>query len=63
MPMGPRQMNVRGRGAKNPAKILKRVFGYILKGYKFPFIIVVICIHGPSVETLPGTVCLQKQSR
>ncbi len=59
MPMGPRQMNVRGRGAKNPAKILKRVFGYILKGYKFPFIIVVICILGSSVATLRGTLFLQ----
>ena len=34
---------------------MKRVLGYMLRNYKFSFLIVVICILGSVLATLRGT--------
>lgn len=40
-------------------RILKRVLGYMLKNYKFSFLIVVLCIFGSAYATLRGTLFMQ----
>ncbi|OUQ59635.1 ABC transporter [Tyzzerella sp. An114] len=60
-----RQMHgpMRGRGPKqkveNPGKIMKRLFGYMLKNYKLQFFIVVVCIITTAVATLRGTLFMK----
>ena len=44
---------------KQLKQTLPRVLGYMLKNYKFSFIIVVICILGSSLATLRGTLFMQ----
>lgn len=39
-------------GAPNPTKTLKRTLGYMLKNYKFQFLLVVICIMITAFATL-----------
>ena len=36
-----------------------RVFGYMLKNYKFSFFLVVVCILGSALATLRGTLFMQ----
>ena len=54
---------MRGRGPKqkveNPGKIMKRLFGYMLKNYKLQFFIVVVCIITTAVATLRGTLFMK----
>lgn len=38
---------------------MKRVLGYLLRDYKFPFFIVVVCILGSALATLRGTLFMQ----
>ncbi len=51
--MGPREK------VENPGKILGRIFGVILKKYRFQFIIVIIGIIGSAFATVKGTVFMQ----
>lgn len=44
---------------ENPMKVVKRILGYVLKDYKFHFILVVICIIGSALMTLRGTLFTQ----
>lgn len=52
--MGPRPH------VENPGKILKRLIAYMLKGYKFSFCMVLVCIIGTALATLQGTLFMQK---
>ena len=38
---------------------MKRVLGYMLRNYKFSFLIVVMCILGSVLATLRGTLFMQ----
>ena len=38
---------------------MKRVLGYLLRDYKFPFFMVVVCILGSALATLRGTLFMQ----
>ena len=40
---------------KQQLQAMKRVLGYMLRNYKFSFLIVVICILGSVLATLRGT--------
>ena len=44
---------------KSQLRILKRVLGYMLKNYKFSFVLVVVCIFGSALATLYGTLFMQ----
>ena len=44
---------------KQQLQAMKRVLGYMLRNYKFSFLIVVICILGPVLATLRGTLFMQ----
>ncbi len=45
--------------AKDSARVLKRVLGYMLRNYKFSFFLVVVCILGSALATLRGTLFMQ----
>ncbi len=45
--------------AKESARVLKRVLGYMLRNYKFSFFLVVVCILGSALATLRGTLFMQ----
>ena len=54
--------NVRGTDRLNlhqQAAAMKRVLGYMLKGYRFSFLMVVVCILGSALATLRGTLFMQ----
>ena len=44
---------------KQQLQAMKRVLGYMLRNYKFSFLIVVICILGLVLATLRGTLFMQ----
>ena len=44
-----------GPAVKNPVKLLKRLFQYILKDYKIHIIIVLICIIASVLANVQGT--------
>ncbi|MBQ6889243.1 MAG: ABC transporter ATP-binding protein [Lachnospiraceae bacterium] len=44
---------------KNPMEVLRRVLGYILKNYKFPFFVVVVCIITSAITNLQGITFMQ----
>lgn len=44
---------------QNPFLLLKRLLGYMLKGYCFSFIVVIVCIIGSSLATLRGTLFMR----
>ena len=44
---------------ENPVGVMKRVLGYMIRDYKWQFILVVVCIIGSSLMTLRGTLFLQ----
>lgn len=44
---------------QNPFSLLKRLLGYMLRGYKFSFVVVIICIIGSSLATLRGTLFMR----
>ena len=44
---------------KQMLRAMKRVLGYMLKNYKFSFLIVVVCIIGSALATLRGTLFMQ----
>ncbi len=44
---------------ENPGKILKRLFGYVMKYYKFHIIVVVICIFLSVICNAQGTMFMQ----
>ncbi len=44
---------------ENPSLIIRRVLGYVMKSYKFSFIVAVACILGAAVATLQGTLFMQ----
>ncbi len=44
---------------KQQIQAMKRVLGYMLRNYKFSFLIVVICILGSALATLRGTLFMQ----
>lgn len=44
---------------QNPFSLLKRLLGYMLRGYKFSFFVVIICIIGSSLATLRGTLFMR----
>ena len=46
-------------GAVNPGKTLKRTLGYMLKNYKFQFLLVVVCIVITAFATLEGSLFMQ----
>lgn len=53
-----------GRGQKeetleNPFSLLKRLLGYMLRGYNFSFCVVILCIIGSSLATLRGTLFMR----
>ncbi|MGN0152959.1 MAG: ABC transporter ATP-binding protein [Lachnospiraceae bacterium] len=52
----PRGMKV---SVENPGKILMRLFGYIMKYYKFHIIVVVICIFAAVLCNAQGTMFMQ----
>ena len=51
--------NPKGRGIENPIKVFKRLLAYVLKEYKFLFVIVVICIFISSLSNVAGTLFLK----
>lgn len=44
---------------ESPFSLLKRLLGYMLRGYKFSFFVVIICIIGSSLATLRGTLFMR----
>lgn len=44
---------------QNPFSLLKRLLGYMLRGYGFLFFVVIICIIGSSLATLLGTLFMK----
>ncbi len=54
-PMGGHKGMKGGPKSKDPVKTLKRLLSYIMKRYKFRFIIVLICIAVSSVVQVAGT--------
>ncbi len=54
-----KKSNPRGRGIENPMKVLKRLLSYVLKEYKFLFVIVIICIFISSLSNVAGTLFLR----
>lgn len=55
----PRMRNASGKKAKSPMKTLMRVFGYVLKYYKFRYIFVVIFIFISAVANVRGTMFMR----
>ncbi len=51
--------NPKGRGIENPIKVFKRLLAYVLKEYRFLFVIVVICIFISSLSNVVGTLFLK----
>ncbi len=51
--------NPKGRGIENPIKVFRRLLAYVLKEYKFLFVIVVICIFISSLSNVAGTLFLK----
>ncbi len=51
--------NPKGRGIENPIKVFKRLLAYVLKEYRFLFVIVVICIFISSLSNVAGTLFLK----
>ena len=49
---GPRGHMGKGADMKSLLPVLKRVLGYMLKNYTFPFFMVVVCIVGSALATL-----------
>lgn len=56
---GPRVHMGKGADMKSLLPVLKRVLGYMLKNYTFPFFMVVVCIVGSALATLRGTLFMQ----
>ena len=57
-------MNVAAQNAgkmnlRQQAAAMKRVLGYMLRDYRFPFFMVVVCVLGAALATLRGTLFLQ----
>lgn len=48
-----------GQEVKDPGKLFKRVWNYMMAGYKWYFVIVVICIILSSVATIIGTLFMR----
>ena len=48
------KMNLRQQAAA-----MKRVLGYMLRDYKLPFCLVVVCVFGSALATLRGTLFMQ----
>ncbi len=56
----PRGAFVRGgKKVENPGKLLKRVWNYMMDGYKWHFAVVLVCIILSSVATIIGTLFLR----
>lgn len=53
------KMNVRKKQKGKPGPVLMRVLRYILKGYRWSFLMVIICILGSALATLYGTLFMQ----
>ena len=58
-PGGPRGMRG-GPKTKNPMKTLKRLLGYIMKRYKFRYLIVIVCIAISSIVQVVGTMFMKQ---
>ena len=58
-PGGPRGMRG-GPKTKNPMKTLKRLLGYIMKHYKFRYLIVIVCIAISSIVQVVGTMFMKQ---
>ncbi|MBO5159436.1 MAG: ABC transporter ATP-binding protein [Lachnospiraceae bacterium] len=58
-PGGPRGMRG-GPKTKNPMKTLKRLLGYIMKRYKFRYLIVIVCIAISSIVQVIGTMFMKQ---
>ena len=52
-------MNQPKTNMKDLIKTMKRVLGYMLKNYRFSFLLVIICIIGSALATLYGTLFMQ----
>ncbi|MBR5753866.1 MAG: ABC transporter ATP-binding protein, partial [Clostridia bacterium] len=48
-----------GSEVKEPGKLFKRVWNYMMAGYKWYFVIVVICIVLSSAATIVGTLFMR----
>lgn len=59
-PMGPGKRMQGGKKSKNPVQTLKRLLGYIMKRYKFRFVIVLICIAVSSLVQVIGTMFMKQ---
>lgn len=55
-PRGPRGPKPK---IKNPGKLIKRILGYVMKDYKFPVVIVVICIIAGVLANIQGTMFMR----
>ncbi|MBP3663921.1 MAG: ABC transporter ATP-binding protein, partial [Tyzzerella sp.] len=49
-----------GPKTKNPMKTLKRLLGYIMKRYKFRYLIVIVCIAISSIVQVIGTMFMKQ---
>lgn len=49
-----------GPKTKNPMKTLKRLLGYIMKRYKFRYLIVIVCIAISSIVQVVGTMFMKQ---
>ncbi len=56
---GPGAMRGPKEKVGNPLGVIKRVLGYMLRYYKIPFAIVVLCILGTALSLLQGTLFMQ----
>ena len=59
-PMGERRGPQGGPKSKTPMKTLKRLLGYIMKRYKFRYLIVLVCIAISSVVQVIGTLFMKQ---
>ncbi len=59
-PMGGRRGPQGGPKSKTPVKTLKRLLGYIMKRYKFRYLIVLVCIAVSSVVQVIGTMFMKQ---
>ncbi len=59
-PMGGRRGPQGGPKSKTPMKTLKRLLGYIMKRYKFRYLIVLVCIAISSVVQVIGTLFMKQ---
>ncbi len=55
-PRGPRGPKPK---IKNPGKLIKRILGYVMKDYKFPVVIVVVCIIAGVLANIQGTMFMR----